>query len=96
MIDIGLNLTYDSFDHDRDAVLQRAHDAGVTQMLITGASREHSPKALELARAHAGVLYAADGVHPHHAIEYTCECVADIRALHTLPDVVAVGECGLD
>src|SRR5690606_31508362 len=96
MIDIGLNLTHDSFDHDRDAVLQRARDAGVTQMIVTGASREHSPKALELARAHPGVLYATAGVHPHHAIEYTSECDAEMRALHTHPEVVAVGECGLD
>ena len=46
LIDIGANLTHDSFDTDRDAVLQRAHDAGVAQLVVTGASREHSPKAL--------------------------------------------------
>src|SRR3546814_2647454 len=46
LIDIGANLTHDSFDHDRDAVLQRARDASVVQMVVTGASREHSPQAL--------------------------------------------------
>ena len=51
LIDIGANLTHESFDHDRDAVLLRARTAGVTQMVITGASREHSPQALELAIA---------------------------------------------
>ncbi|MBS0194476.1 MAG: TatD family hydrolase [Proteobacteria bacterium] len=96
MIDIGANLTHDSFDHDRDAVLARARAAGVTRMIVTGASREHSPKALELARAHPGVLYATAGVHPHHAIEYTQECDAEMRALLAQPEVVAVGECGLD
>ncbi|HLM52468.1 MAG TPA: hydrolase TatD, partial [Pseudoxanthomonas sp.] len=40
LIDIGANLSHDSFDHDRDAVLQRAHGAGVVQMVVTGASRE--------------------------------------------------------
>ena len=40
LIDIGANLTHDSFDHDRDAVLQRARAAGVVQMVVTGASRE--------------------------------------------------------
>ena len=49
LIDIGANLTHDSFDHDRDAVLARAREAGVAQMVITGASREHSPLALKLA-----------------------------------------------
>ena len=96
LIDIGANLTHDSFDHDRDAVLQRARDAGIAQMIVTGASREHSPKALALAQAHPGLLFATAGVHPHHASEYTAECDAELRALHAHPEVVAVGECGLD
>ncbi len=96
LIDIGANLTHDSFDADRDDVLQRGRDAGVVQMVITGASREHSPLALQLARAHPGELFATAGVHPHHASEYTAECDAEMRALHAHPEVVAVGECGLD
>ena len=96
LIDIGANLTHDSFDHDRDAVMQRARAAGVVQMIVSGASREHSPRALELAQAHPGALFATAGVHPHHASEYTAECDAELRALHAHPEVVAVGECGLD
>ncbi|MCD9027813.1 TatD family hydrolase [Luteimonas sp. BDR2-5] len=96
LIDIGANLTHDSFDRDRDAVLARARDAGVATMIVTGASREHSPRALELAQAHPGLLYATAGVHPHHALEYTDECDAEMRALLAHPQVVAVGECGLD
>ena len=42
------------------------------------------------------MLFATAGVHPHHAIEYTAECDAELRALHAHPQVVAVGECGLD
>ena len=96
LIDIGANLTHESFDRDRDAVLARAREAGVARMVVTGASREHSPLALRLAQAHPGVLYATAGVHPHHAVEYTEECDAEMRALHAHPEVVAVGECGLD
>ncbi|NYF23003.1 TatD DNase family protein [Xanthomonas sp. JAI131] len=96
LIDIGANLTHDSFDRDRDAVLQRARDAGVAQLVVTGASREHSPLALQLAQQHPGFLYATAGVHPHHALEYTAECDAELRALHAHAEVVAVGECGLD
>jgi TatD DNase family protein len=96
LIDIGANLTHDSFDRDRDAALQRARAAGVTRMVVTGASREHSPKALALAQQHPGELFATAGVHPHHALEYTDECDAEMRALLAQDEVVAVGETGLD
>lgn len=96
LIDIGANLTHESFDHDREAVLQRARDAGVGRMIVTGASRAHSPRALLLARTFPGELFATAGVHPHHAVEYTDECDAEMRALQAHPEVVAVGECGLD
>ena len=96
LIDIGLNFTHESFDRDRDQVWQRARDTGVVQAILTGASREHSPLALELARTRPGEWFATAGVHPHHASEYTAECDAELRALHAHPEVVAVGECGLD
>jgi len=96
LIDIGANLTHDSFDSDREAVLQRARAAGVTRMIVTGACRAHSPKAAILAQTYPGELFATAGVHPHHASEYTDECDAEMRALHAQPEVVAVGECGLD
>ncbi len=35
-------------------------------------------------------------MHPHHAVEYTDEADAELRDLHRAPEVVAVGECGLD
>jgi TatD DNase family protein len=95
-IDIGANLGHESFDHDLDAVLARARAAGVVQMVVTGASREGSPKALALAQAHPGFLYATAGVHPHHALEVTDEGIAELRALHAHAEVLAVGECGLD
>ena len=96
LIDIGANLGHESFAHDLEAVLARARAAGVVQMLVTGASREGSRQALAIARAHPGFLYATAGVHPHHASEYTAEADAELRELHKAPEVLAVGECGLD
>ncbi|MFA6985309.1 MAG: TatD family hydrolase [Arenimonas sp.] len=96
LIDIGANLGHESFVPDLDAVLSRARAAGVVQMVVTGASREGSRRALEIARAHPGFLFATAGVHPHHAVEYTEEADAELRALHAAPEIVAVGECGLD
>ena len=96
LIDIGANLGHESFAHDRDAVIARAHAAGVAQIVVTGASRDGSREALDIATAHPGRLFATAGVHPHHALEVTAEAEAELRALHRDPRVVAVGECGLD
>jgi TatD DNase family protein len=96
LIDIGANLTHESFQHDFDAVLARAHEHGVVQMVVTGASSEGSEQALALAHAHPGVLYATAGVHPHHAIDYHADTDALLRRLAREPEVRAVGEMGLD
>jgi len=96
LIDIGANLTHESFAADLEAVLARAAEAGVAQMLVTGASREGSALALALAQAYPERLFATAGVHPHHAVEYTDEAERELRALHQHPQVRAVGETGLD
>ena len=96
LIDIGANLGHESFAHDLDAVLERARAAGVSQLLVTGASRDGSRDALDIARRQPGLLFATAGVHPHHALELTAEAESELRELHRLPEVVAVGECGLD
>ena len=96
LIDIGANLTHDSFDEDREAVLQRAARAGVTRIVVTGASVEGSRAAQALAAAHPGVLWATAGVHPHHAKDYDESSAREIRRLAAGDEVVAVGECGLD
>ena len=95
-VDIGVNLAHDSFDADRDAVMHRAAQAGVVQMMVTGASEDGSRKAIELARQHPGVLYATAGVHPHHAADLTSEALPALAEMARAPEVVAVGECGLD
>lgn len=96
LIDIGINLTHESFQPDFDAVLQRAHEHGVSRMIVTGASREGSRQALALAEAHPGVLYATAGVHPHHAIDYDDATDKLLRELAANAAVRAVGETGLD
>ncbi len=96
LIDIGINLAHDSYDRDRDAVIARAHAAGVVQMVVTGATLAGSVRAVGLARAHPGRLFATAGVHPHHAGELDAASLAQLAALARQPEVVAVGECGLD
>jgi len=96
LIDIGCNLTHDSFNGDRDAVLARAQDAGVVQMIVTGASEEGSRDARNLALRHPGILFATAGVHPHLASDFGDSTETLLRELSSLPEVVAVGETGLD
>jgi TatD DNase family protein len=96
LLDIGANLTHESFQHDLDAVLQRAQDHGVERMIVTGASRDGSRHASTLARAYPGKLFATAGVHPHHAIDYDDATDTLLRELAGDPLVRAVGETGLD
>ncbi len=96
LIDIGLNLGNKRFAKDRDAVVDAALAAGVEAMVLTGTSEAESDLALELARARPGVLYATAGVHPHDAKSCGPDTIAHLRALAAAPEVVAVGECGLD
>ena len=96
LVDIGANLAHDSFDDDRDEVLQRALDAGVSRIIITGSSRDSNQRAAELVEANPGTMFSTAGVHPHHASDYDEATDAQIRDLAKRDTVVAVGECGLD
>lgn len=96
LVDIGCNLTHDSFDKDREQVIRHASEAGVSQIVVTGASAAGSTAAWELARHYPNHLFATAGVHPHHAADYTDETDQHLRQLLLEPEVVAVGEAGLD
>ena len=96
LIDIGSNLTHDSFAADRDAVMARALDAGVRRQVVTGADLASSQQAAELAGRHPAVLSSTAGVHPHHAQSFDASRREELRELLRRPQVVAVGECGLD
>ena len=96
LIDIGANLTHDSFARDRAEVISAARAVGVERMMVTGASPEGSEQAAALAAEYPGVLFATAGVHPHHASDYLAETGPLLADLLERPEVVAVGECGLD
>jgi len=96
LIDVGANLTHDSFDADREEVIERAAVCGVRRMIVTGSSAKGSLEAARLAESLPGRLYATAGVHPHHADEYGPEVNDTLLRLLGQDSVVAVGECGLD
>lgn len=96
LVDIGANLSHESFRHDLSEVLARAREAGVAQIVVTGASESESRAAHDIAAAHPGRLFATAGVHPHLAREWSDDTASVIRELAGSPVVVAVGEAGLD
>lgn len=96
LLDIGINLAHDSFDNDRDAVIQRARDAGVTRLLITGSSLASTHTAIALVQQHPEQMRCTAGVHPHHAVDLDSAQLQAFSELARRPEVVAVGECGLD
>ncbi len=97
LTDIGANLHHDSFDHDRDDVLQRAADAGVTTIIVTGSCLDSAIGAAEMSGLRCGVeLFATAGLHPHHASDWNTEMASCFRDLAQHPRVVSLGECGLD
>lgn len=96
LIDIGINLMHKQYADDRDKVLVRGVNAGVKQMVITGSSERSSQEASAYARQFAGTLYSTAGVHPHDAKSCTPKTISLLRDLAKRPEVVAIGECGLD
>ena len=96
LIDIGANLAHDSFDVDRDAVLARAWAAGLDAIVVTGSDAASNENASALALRHPLRLYATAGLHPHHAADWSEALGRRIAELAQQPQVIAVGECGLD
>ena len=96
LVDIGLNLAHDSFEPDRDHVVEAALAVGVRHMVITGSTLASSRAAITLARAAPARFRATAGIHPHHAHEFHEADVPALRALLLEPEVGAAGECGLD
>ena len=79
-----------------DAVIERAFDAGVSQMMVVGCGLEASRNAVELARSHPGRIFAVAGVHPHDAGSATEDEIEALGRLARSPEVVGIGETGLD
>jgi TatD DNase family protein len=96
LIDIGSNLTHESFSEDRADVIARAVLAGVTRQIVTGADLASSSAAAALAAANPSRLWSTAGVHPHHAATFDPARRDQLLELLKDPRVVAVGECGLD
>jgi TatD DNase family protein len=96
LIDVGVNLTNKSLLQDVDAVMQRAENAGVKQMVVTGTSITQSRQAIGLCKRFPRQLVSTCGIHPHHASEWNASSLSDLKTMAQLQCVRAIGETGLD
>lgn len=95
LFDTHVHLNVSHFDEDREEVLKRADDAGVSNMVVVGFDHETIPGAIELAEKYDHI-YAAVGWHPVDAIDMTEDDLKYLEELSSHPKVVALGEMGLD
>jgi TatD DNase family protein len=95
VIDTHCHLNFDSYDEDRNQVIERALSAGVTRIINPGIDEASSHASLDLTKRYENV-YAAVGVHPNDSARF---CDGDLGWIETLAHeekVVAIGEIGLD
>ncbi|GAA0353341.1 TatD family hydrolase [Bacillus horti] len=96
LFDTHTHLNDKAFDEDRQQVMQRAQEEGVSLLVNVGFNRETIPPTLQLAETY-DFVYAAVGWHPQDASDFTQEHLSWIEELAcTHPKVVAIGEMGLD
>jgi TatD DNase family protein len=97
LIDTHCHLDPHYFPEGADAVIARARAQGVSGFVCIGVGRDLGPArfAVELAERRPDV-WATVGVHPHEATSLDDAAYAELERLARLPQVVAVGEIGLD
>lgn len=93
--DCGVNLYSAQFAGTEQQVWSRAQQAGVNGMLLIGSDVSESYKNQQFCSLNRG-CYTTAGVHPHQAARVTEDWLIQLNKLLKMPEVVAVGECGLD
>jgi TatD DNase family protein len=94
-IDTHAHLDDERFHADLPAVLRRAADAGLERIVVVATTAEDSPRCVELARRHP-ILRATVGLQPNNLAEEPPTAWDQVVKLAALPEVVALGETGLD
>ena len=95
MIDTHCHLDFDRYDEDREAVVERAHAAGVQQIIIPATDIPSCEKAQQLANEFDEIYFAA-GIHPNDIGTWDDTVLQTIQQFAQHPKCVAIGEIGLD
>jgi TatD DNase family protein len=88
-------LDFYDFNPDREQVVDRARQAGLSRILNPSVDLKSCRSAIKLAETYPEV-YAAVGIHPNDALTWDDSTPGDLRELSNRPKVVAIGEIGLD
>ena len=94
--DTHAHLDFDSFDPDRDAVIDRAAANGLQFIINIAIDLEGSQKSLALTKEYPGFVFSTVGIHPNYSSDVTESDLSMIQDLTVNPEVVAIGEIGLD
>lgn len=95
LIDTHCHLDFERFDADRDAIVARAAEAGITRIIVPALELENCATVLRLTEQYEGV-YAAVGIHPNSSADWDDGWIDQIRDFAQHDKVVAIGEIGLD
>jgi TatD DNase family protein len=95
LLDSHCHLDFEAFDPDREQVLERARQAGVTGIINPAVDVENSRNIVRLVETYP-LLYAAVGVHPNSASIWQTNLLQTLREFARHPKIVAIGEIGLD
>ena len=93
--DSHCHLDFPDFDGERDAVIARAHAAGVTRMVTICTRLRNEPAVRAIAEAHDSVFYTF-GIHPMSVAETPLITLEELTAIAAHPKCVGIGETGLD
>ena len=96
LIDIGANLTHSAFKNDFEDVVTEAITAGLSHIILTGTDFQSSAAASKLAQQRPALFSSTAGFHPHVSKDVTTADFARLETLMANPEVVAIGETGLD
>jgi TatD DNase family protein len=94
-VDSHAHLHDDEFASDLAEVTARAREAEISRIVLIGEDAENSAHAVEVATSDP-IYLATVGVHPHQASTWNADISAKIRELTAAPQVVGIGEIGLD
>ena len=95
LIDTHCHLDFPDFEAERDAIVERARAAGVSQMITISTRVKKFETILAIAERYPNV-FCSVGTHPHNADEELDIETEDLVRLSRHPKVVAIGEAGLD